>query len=349
MPEAMQMCKHRSSRSIAGRRARAMTVPALLALIAACTGGDSVTQPVNRTDTMPWALDLNYDAITMAVGEVVQLQATPLKVDGTPLTGIAAPIYTTSDTSVKVNATGQLTASLPRPSVSVFARIHNLEGNWTVADTVRVMVVTQPFDFETFDMRLSHPPVVPANDANDIDARRFRFDAKLYDALGNVVRGTAGDTIRPMTFYAASVPKNVYDISTPWSPFGFARNIGDVTVRGTAHIFGADYEDEVAFRITYPDSAVLNVYRVSTILNPSPSMMSQTDLTILRGGKVGFRSLNPTDTVGIVFADTVGVIGGNIPAVPNSPTIRIVTFPNLGQFTYTSSKGFGGTITIVDP
>jgi hypothetical protein len=344
------MCKYGFSRSIAGRRTRAMAVPAVLALIAACTGGDSVTQPVNRTDTMPWALDLNYDAITMAVGEVVQLQATPLKLDGTPLTGTAAPTYTTSDTSVKVDGAGHLTASLPRASVSVFARIHNLEDNWTVADTVRVMVVTQPFDFETFDMRLSHPPVVPANDANDGSAAsRLRFDAKLYDALGNVVRGPAGDTILPMTYYAASVPKNVYDISTPWTPLGFARNVGDVTVRGTAHIFGADYEDEVAFRITYPDSAVLNVYRMSTILNPSPSMMSQTDLTILRGGKVGFRSLNPTDTVSIVFADQAGVIGGNIPAVPNSPAIRIVTFPNLGQYTYTSPKGFNGTITVVDP
>lgn len=344
------MGNYRFPRLIAGRRARAMTVTAVLALIAACTGGDSVTQPQNRTDTMPWALDLNYDAITMAVGEVVQLQATPLKLDGTPLTGIAAPTYTTSDTSVKVNAAGELTASLPRPSVSVFARIRSLEGNWTVADTVRVMIVAAPIAFATFDMRLSHPPVVPANDANDgLEARRFRFDAKLYDALGNVVRGTAGDTIKPMTYYAASVPKNVYDITTPWSPLGFARNLGDVTVRGTSRIFGVNYEDEVSFRITYPDSAVLNIYRVSSILNPSPSMMSQTNLTILRGGKIGFRSLNPTETVPIVFADTVGVVGGNIPAVPNTPAIRIVTFPNLGQFAYTSPKGFGGTITVVDP
>ena len=329
---------------------RLRSLAALIAVlaVAACTNGDSVTQPKNRTD-MPWELQLNYDAIVMAVGEVVQLQAVALKLDGTPLAGVGETVYSSSDTSVKVDASGRLTATQPRPNVMVIAKVQNVEDNWTVADTVRVMIVAQAFNFSTFDMRLNRSAVVPANRAEGATNVRLRFDAKLYDAAGNVVRGTAGDTIFPLTYYKASVPKNTYDISNPWSPVGFARNLGDVTVRGTSHIFGRDYEDEVNFRITYPDSAVLNIYRVSTLMNPSPSMMSQTDLTILRGGKVGFRSSNPTETVDIVFADSTNVVGGNIPAVPNSPTIRIVSFPNLGQYTYTSSKGFGGTITVVDP
>ena len=84
-------------------------------------------------------------------------------------------------------------------------------------------------------------------------------------------------------------------------------------------------------------------------MNPSPSMMSQTDLTVIRGGKVGFRNMNPTDTVDIAFADQANVTGGDIPALRSTSPIAIVSFPNLGQYTYSSSKGFGGTITVVDP
>ena len=329
-------------REAAIRRSVSLGAAALLGM-AACTSGDSIIDPENRTETLPWALQLNYDAITAAVGEPVQLQVTPVSVDGTPMPATIPVTYTAADTSVKIDATGRLIGTQARSNVLVVAKMQNLEENWTRADSVRVKILDAPVQFSSFEMTLNGPALTPAN-------RARRFDSALYDATGAVILDAEGDTLRPLTYYAASVPKNVYDITNPWNATGFARNIGDVTVRGTAYIFGFEYEDEVAFQIAYPDSAVLNIYRVSTFLNPSPSMMSQTDLTVLRGGKVSFRNLNTTESVDIVFDDLGSVVNGNIAVVPaTSAASGIVTFPNLGQFTYSSSKGFGGTITVVDP
>ena len=325
-------------------RARALALGTLLGAVAACTtGGDSVTQPVIRGD-VPWALRLNYGAITAAVGEEVVLAARPVTLDGTLVTGaLPAITYTTSDTNVSVDASGRLVGKAVRSNVMVIAKMHSLEGNWTIADTVRVMVMEAPVAFADFRLLLNGPALVPAN-------RSRRFDAFLYDASGAVVRSPAGDTIRPLAYYTASVPKNVFDITNPWGATGTPRNVGDVSVTGTSYVFGREYEAETSFRITYPDSAILNIYRVNTLINPSPSMMSQTDLTVIRGGKVGFRNLNTSENADIVFDDLANVVNGNIPVVPVTPAApAIVQFPNLGQFTYRSSKGFGGTITVVDP
>src|SRR5687768_14005934 len=231
-------------------RPRGLVALIAVLAVAACTNGDSVTQPKNRTD-MPWELQLNYDAIVMEVGEAVQLQAVALKLDGTPLAGVGETVYSSPATSVKVDASGRLTATQPRPNVMVIGKIQNVEGNWTVADTVRVMIVEDRFSFSTFDMETSKPAVIPANKVHDGgNTNRLRYDARLYDAAGDEVVDADGDPILPLTYYRASVPKNIYDISNPWSPMGTARNLGDVTVRGTSHIFGQDYEDEVTFRIT---------------------------------------------------------------------------------------------------
>ena len=82
-------------------------------------------------------------------------------------------------------------------------------------------------------------------------------------------------------------------------------------------------------------------------MDPSPSFMARTDQTILKGGKVTFINSNPTLPCSVVFDDEANVVGGNIPVVPASPG-KAVTFPNTGKFTYKTSFGATGTITVVD-
>lgn len=326
--------------------ARGWMIPALLVALAGCTtGGDSITQPTNSVDQIPWRVMLNHHAITTAVGEPVQLEATPVNVDGTPIPGLPPVEFISGDSSVlSVDATGKLVGLAEGDRVVVYARLHSVEGNWTIEDTARVSVVSTPYDFATFSMLPDGPLVVPANVWRN-------YDAVLRDAAGNVLETAPGDTIYPSTYYVSSEGKSTFSSSSWWGG-GQPKNLGQVTIHASALIFGQEYDDSLTFTLTYPDSAGLYIYRVSNRIDPSPSMMGQTDLTVLKGGKVAFSNLNTTQNCDIVFDDEVNVIGGNIPVVPvgyswqNPPAV--VTFPNVGQFTYHSSQGFSGTITVVE-
>lgn len=316
-------------------------MPALLALCFACTGGDSLTNPPSNDGrgSVPWDLGLSYGAINMAIGDEVQLSVNPVNADGEPMSGLPAVEYTVSDTSAKIDASGKLTATSARANIVLVAKMQSVEGNWTIADTARVTVVPTRYTVAGFRMLPNGPEWQPANQTR-------RFDAFVVDAAGNAVLGTNGDTIRPVTRYHVSTPRKEYYVSTNWTAQGIARNLSEPRIVGESYIFGTVYRDSVKFRVTYPDSASLSIHRVNFNATPSPSAMSQTDLTILQGGKVTFRTLNTTRQDDIVFDDLANVVNGSIPVVPGNPG-HAVTFPNLGSFTYKSSSGFGGTITVV--
>lgn len=340
MREMTPMPNHTNRRTGRAGVAR-LLAPALLALPLACMGGDSLTNPPTNDGkgSIPWSLNLNHGAINMAIGEEVQVTVSPTDADGRPMTGLPPVVYTVSDTMVKVDATGRVTASAERSSVLLVARMHDVAGNWTIADSARIRVVAAPYSFSGFRMVPNGPELVPANQVR-------LFDAFVTDAAGRAVLDAKGDTIRPLTYYSVSTKRSEYYVSNNWSGQGFARNLSEPKVTGTSYIFGNVYRDSVKFRVTYPDSAVLNIYRVSFSLTPSPSMMTQTDVTVLQGGKVMFRTMNPTQQDDIVFDDLASVIDGNIPVVPATPG-KAVIFPKVGSFTYKSSRGFRGTVTVV--
>lgn len=333
---------HRPRRIGRGRPAAAALL-AVLALPLACTGGDSLTDPPSNDGqgTVPWSLGLNYHAINIAVGDQLELAVQPKDAAGNLMSGLPPVVYTVSDTSIKVDESGRLTAARARSNVLLVAKMQSLEGNWTIADTARVTAVEAPYAAAGIRMVPDGPEVVPANEVRG-------FPAFAVDAAGNALLDAAGDTIFPTTYYQASTPRKQYYVSNSWSGYGYARNLSEPTVRGTSYIFGNVYQDSVRFKVVHPNAGVLYIYRVSYSLNPSPSEMGQTDLTILKGGTVKFVTYNTSQQDDIVFDDQANVVGGNIPKVPGFPG-AIVTFPNVGQYTYKSSRGFQGTITVIEP
>lgn len=338
----MRAQRDHGARRLAG--ARGWAIPALVLALAACTGGDSIIQPKNSIETIPWKLVMNHHAVTTVIGEPVQLEATPVTIDGTPISGLPPVVFSTPDTNVlTIDPSGKLTGLAERDRVLVLATVQSEEGNWTIQDTARVSIVATPYDFTTFQMLPDGPSLVPANVWRN-------FDAVLKDAAGNVLLDADGDTIYPSTHYDASAGLSTFYLN-PWWGGGQPRNVGQVTIHAEAFIFGHEYQDSLTLSLTYADTASLYVYPVSYSLNPSPSIMPQTDVTVLQGGVVQFSNLNTTEDVGIVFDDTTNAIGGNIPKLPkgyawqNPPAV--VSFPNVGQYTYTSDKGFKGTITVV--
>jgi hypothetical protein len=316
---------------------------ALLAVLpAACIAGDSMVEPTND-GLLPWNLRLNHKAINIAVGEEVGLTATAVDADGRAISSASLPPveFIVTDTAVALDASGRLVGRLPRATVTVIARIHSVEGNWTIADTARVTVVQTPYDFVGFRMDLDGPLVQPAN-------RVRNFPTVVTDASGDIVR-VGANPIRPTTHYHVSAHRSEYFVQNPWASAGLARNLSTPTITAKAYIFGKVYSDSVKLQVVYPDSAILSIHRVNFNITPSPSAMSQTDLTILQGGKVAFRQLNATSPGDdIIFDDLNGVIGGHIDPVRANPGNNVV-FPNLGKFTYTSTTlpDVKGTITVV--
>jgi hypothetical protein len=322
----------------------------LVALAAGCTNGDSVTQPKNNIDAVPWRLDLNYKAIVTSVGASVQLQATPVNADGEPLTGLPPVEWSVTDTSLNIDQTGKITAHQPQSSIIVYATIHSIDGNWTIADTARVTVFDHPFAFSSFKMVLDGPTVLSAGDWRN-------FDAVLFDANGKPLKyadvdPTDPDTVNnylPITYYTPSVGKDIWSQYNRWNGGASANNFGDFTLAAKSLIFGNVYTDTVNFRVTWPDSGSLYIYRVTYNLDPSPSIMSQTDITILQGGIVNFRNYNGSLPADIVFDDQTHVINGNMPSLVLDYQGENATFPYVGKYTYHSSLGFHGTVTVVSP
>ena len=320
-----------------------------LAVPVACIGEDSITSPPVQSSkgSIPWEVNLQYEAMNVAVGEQVQLTISPRDVDGDPipLSNLPPVTFTASDTTaVRIDENGLLTALKPVSSVLVIATIEDKEVGWKVADSSRVRVVAEPYAAEGFKLLMRSQAVQPAN-------RNGNFFPMATDAAGQPLVTEEGDTISPLTYFEASVSRDQYYFSNSWSGSntGIARNLSEPTIRARTYLFGQLYSDSVKVTVTYPDSVVLFITAVNTSLRPSPSRMVQTDITILKGGKVTFRQNNTTGAVvdDIIFDDLDAVIDGNIPAV----SISTVTFPNVGKFTYrsTTMPDVRGTVTVVEP
>lgn len=333
-----------------GSGAWSRAIPALAGALAvglvSCTGGESITRPENDVKTIPWDVQLNHRAVNMVTGTSVRLEAVPVTVEGVPIDDVPPVTWETPDTTlIAVDADGTMRAKKEVDRALVIATIHSAEGNWTIADSARVSVYPAALSFSSFKMALAGPTLVTADDWRD-------FDAVLFDGSGNALLDAAGDTIYPVTDYVPSKPRSVW-YQGAWSGGGSPNDTGMVKIEARSYIFGQEYQDTVTFRLTYPDSAPVFIYRKSYSMDPSPSIPGQTDVTILKGGKIAFSNINTTLNADILFDDTTQVIGGNIPEVPmgygwQTPP-AIVEFPNTGTFTYHSpSLKFEGTITVVD-
>jgi hypothetical protein len=319
---------------------------ALIGIMASvgCTVGDAkITQPAADLATLPWKLTLNHHAVVTTRNTPFQLSYQVTNVYGDVLTDLPPVEYTTSDTSVKVDATGKVTVSTVNSLRYVWATMKSPDGTWKVADTVRIAIEDSVYTFDKFKMALTTDTVVPAN-------RVPSFPARLFRANGDTVRTPAGALRAPHAYYVSTAPNNIFYQGNRWTTSVTPRNLGETTIYATSYIFGTEYKDSIRLRAILPDSVVILIHRQSTTLNPSPSVISQPNITVLKNGKVLFRNNNTTAAADIVFDNQAAVIGGNIPTVPTVGG-AVVTFPNVGEFTYRSAAigpNFVGKVTVVD-
>lgn len=328
---------------------------ALLAPLAACTGDNSLTRPPSNDGKgdIPWELNPTYRAINLVVGEKVQLAVDPKDADGKsiPVSKLPAVQYQLAvpDTSIQIDANGMLTAVAPKATINVNVIMHDLENNWTLRDQIQVRVVAAPYAFDGFKL-LAEGYQYTLDQANPLQPlnKYVIYAGVVTDAAGNLVLDGAGRRIEPLIHRGVSVPRREYYVS---GIYGYTTNhLTKPTITGSAYIFGEFYKDSVNITVTYPDSALLYLIRQSAAVTPSPTVMAQTELTILKGGKINFYQLNNTSPGDdIVFSDSIDVINGNIPKVAGAPG-SIVTFPKTGEYTFKSTSiGVTGKIKVVDP
>jgi hypothetical protein len=255
-------------------------------------------------------------------------------------------VWTTNDTALKVDENGNVTSSGPVRDGLVFATVTDPEGAWILMDTAIVTTVDTAYHFSGYKLWLQGgqgDTVVPMAVANN-------FNAVLLDESGQPLTDANGNLISPATIYTTNAPYAALQVYTNPYPRAVAYNIGTFKVWAQSYIFGTTYRDSVIFRITYPMTVTLYIQKVIPGNGiASPSAMSQTDITIVQGGSVNFWNQNTTLPADIEFDDLAHVVGGDIPVVRTSRPGSTVTFPNTGKFTYHSSLGFSGTITVVTP
>jgi hypothetical protein len=135
---------------------------------AACSSPDLSGPTGQDLAHLPWSLRLSAHAITMDTlppYNDLQLSAVARTVDGTPLPGSAVIMYTSSDSSVRVDSTGRLTAR--RQVSGVMIRASVVYRGVRIEDSALVNVTastTTPPSFRELQLQL------PATDSTKMAA-----------------------------------------------------------------------------------------------------------------------------------------------------------------------------------
>lgn len=359
---------------------RPSAVIALVAL-AGCSGlepAESFT-PITDPTKLFMALTLDHGAVNLSVVapyDVQQLTATPRDADGTPLSGLPAATFRSSDTTmVWVSPGGMLEARAAGTAVQVIAELV-ADGNVRHADTALVNVTADlpPAMLDT----LSIEPLPPASARWSMlpmsgiwGQIMFLFTGTSYaptltpravDAGGNPVPGLAIE-------YESLDPEIVeVDPRTAFVNYPYQAGEAAIVARTTA--YGITRADTVVFTVTLP---VIHGFEIKSQGEDEPPTLSSTDVTIRPGGYVSWANLVfGGDSLTVTFDDPTGVeaaapicaafgmpypahcAGGNIAPFMSETGdyfqfIRVRHFPAPGVYPYRIEPlGRTGRIVVTD-
>lgn len=321
MPNAMPRI-----RGAAGRRFLAVSS---LSLVFGCSGDNLAPPKPIGADVLYWELELSHHAVTLSTTapyDTFTVKATPRNLHDEELTGLPAPVYTSTNTErVLVSSEGTLVALAPTSSpVVVLATLTT--DNLKHVDTVRVKVVDNPTPpvLETFSIH----PVAPdsakrsAVATNAIANALLRPDEPgLFGGAERVVPVFANDTAGvPITGIVVSIRSS----DTTIARFAFNRNRdlnrtvrplrpGSVTFYASTAAFGVTKADTLLYRVGWPLAS-------QVVVSPAPgdlpgSMFSQggrfagVEIRIGVGGIVMFFADSTDAETAVTFDKTAGVAG----------------------------------------
>jgi uncharacterized protein YjdB len=295
-----------------------LTALAALLVGAAC-GGDSVSSPTRNADELFWAVRLNHTAVTLAVGQSLQLSATPITPTGAPITNLGNATFQSIDTMmVKVDANGLVTAHAAANGVMVIASIQSTEQNLTNADTVWVNVTSSAMPVVTFSIQPPDSAILAVGEPKTLSA---------------VVKNGDGDDVPGLSIrYGSSDPGKL--AVNPFSGQLSAKGIGKVKIWATSTSYGQAMSDTVEMTVTYPIRAWVSIEYVNWRDTSSKVYLANRKLRVRKGAKVEWDNWT-YKPLQVTFENPAAVAGGNIPLFVREDGGQARQFHQVGTFKFT--------------
>lgn len=280
-----------------------------------------------------WTLDVNAQAVTVAVGGQQQLTAIPRTVDGTAITDLPTPTWASTDTTkVKVDQNGLVHGVGETGGATVTA---TLTGQGiTYVDSVTVAVTAQPAAIAGLELSPG-----PGNRTLGIGDFPAFLMVSAVDADDNPIPGVA-----------ISLTLATPGIATLYAFGGGAGQLqanalGQTRVVASTTSYGTTFTDTVVFSNLYGVNGTVSFS--ANGLPGAPVLLQPTTVVIGVGGSVtwsnyGAPAFNVTFTSG---GDQV--VGGDIPDIgPTDPPQRR-TFPAAGTYNYKDThSGLTGSVVV---
>ena len=316
-------------RAMSMRRACAAVGFSALTLVAGCSGGDSIQGPGKDVDDIFWELRLDHTAVTMAVGETLQLTATPLTADGRAIANLPRPHYESVDDSVvTIDSLGRLTAKRPGYMIFVIARLTSVEDGVTNVDTVFVNINDVGTPVRSFTIQQPDSLNVAVDWWTDIMVN-------ITDNANNSVPGV-------LLNFRSSHPLRA-KVDPVWGSMQ-PKNVGPVTIYAEATIYGTKYSDSIKYNVTYPLWTTVTISNTDATVATSPSFFAMPIVQIQKGGSVDWDNRS-THAVDVTFDDPSKIDGGNIEEVPAGSGVGR-TFNTPGTYHYRSTR-YGSTGRVI--
>jgi hypothetical protein len=292
----------------------------LLALAVAGCSSPDLSGPTSQAPAeLPWSLTLSAHAITLDTGapyDTLQLAAVAQTLEGAPIAGGPAPVFTSSDSSVRVSTTGLLTARAEARNVRIVAT--GVYGGIRVADTAYVNVTTLGTPTRPQALRIQ---TGPGDDATIPKQSAYTpFYAPYYKTVYVSVRNAGGAQLTDaMVALKAPDTTKAYFFATGRASYVTADTAVDVgiptypltgehiTLSASATVYGVALRDSLQLTITEP---VLFIYTVTEKTAPghtAPAFTvgpTQEAQSIAAGGWVlWFNKASSSDSLDVVFDD----------------------------------------------
>lgn len=255
----------------------------LAGALIACSGDTAITHPNSDLENMLWRLQLSSKAITMAVGETLQLTATPLTINGEVATTNAIPSFRSLDTMVMtVDSSGKVLAKDVSSSVlMLIATISSPEHKLTRADTAWVTITNDHQVIESFKI------------GSDADV----FPIGVVRSFAARVTDPSGDTLSDLQIRYWTDQPSLISID-PISGLARARNFGKAKVYATTTSYGVTRNDSVALTIEGIEGQLVSAYY---LLDPYRVVFEPDTVRIKAGQSVTWKGVN--ECPGFTFED----------------------------------------------
>lgn len=287
--------------------------------VAGC--GTDTAAPAPTADVSAyWALRLNYHAVNMATvspHNTVQLVATPVNHEGSPVAAPGRVLYSAADSNVTVDTMGLVTARYATMQTWVIATLQDPSRNVTHADTVFLRVTDTVPQFP-----LAALSIQPRPDGLDSAKRSVDNTGTYLRVYATVAGGSASsDTVCnvkkcPLLVALTTSDPTIAEVSPLTQRMSF-HVPGHVTLYATTLAYGVVRSDSLPFVVGWPARSVVSATWITPVEGTNLVLsFTPTRMIVTTGATVAWRDGNlfstkiVGDSVDVVFDDSTAVHAG---------------------------------------